>query len=296
MRIIITGVNGYISKNLKKYINEKYDSIYIDLISLRDDSWKNADFSKYDAIIHAAALVHKKESTVNEQEYFKINTDLTADVAEKACSEGIPHFIFISTMSVYGIDEGTIAEDTAENPTTLYGKSKLAAEKTLLKIYSEKTLTILRPPMVYGPDCPGNFALLKKLARVTPIFPKVNNKRSMIYIENLCECILNIILQKQSGIFCPQNTEYICISDMVKEISDSLGKHILIIPGFNGIIKLLSKNIRFLRKVFGNLVYEMNYNLKNERASKDNINVKKTKHIANDVYSFEESVKRSVEG
>lgn len=142
-----------------------------------------------------------------KEEYNKINRDLTIEVALKAKREKVSQFIFLSSMSVYGLDGNTskeviIKNDTSYHPNTYYGKSKLEAEILLGKLEdNEFTISIIRPPMIYGADCPGNYQRLRKVALVTPIFPQVTSERSMIYIDNLSEFIKLVIDNREKRCF-----------------------------------------------------------------------------------------------
>src|SRR5690606_11147904 len=153
-----------------------------------DDRWKEKSFSAYDAIFHTAAIVHVKEKDISR--YFKVNRDLTVELANKAKNEGVKQFIFLSTMGVYGTEIGYITKDNIPSPKTPYAQSKYEAEKILIEMNSSNfNVAILRPPIVYGRGCPGNYSRLAKLAVMLPIFPEMDNKRSMIYIDNLSEFI-----------------------------------------------------------------------------------------------------------
>src|SRR5699024_450683 len=89
-------------------------------------------------------------------------------------------------MSVYGLEEGVIDDNTPLNPTTHYGKSKLQAEEKINELNNNSfKVAIVRPPMIYGKGCKGNYQRLRRLALITPVFPYIDNKRSMIYIDNL---------------------------------------------------------------------------------------------------------------
>ena len=102
-----------------------------------------------------------------------MNRDLAYETARKAEGEGVGQFIFLSSMSVYGIENGVINKDTPLNPNTAYGKSKLEAEELIKKLEDESfIIAILRPPMVYGKDCRGNYPRLAGLALRTLIFQR----------------------------------------------------------------------------------------------------------------------------
>src|SRR5690625_1508283 len=218
--ILITGVNSYVGNSLADWLEQWPEKYHIVKISLRDGTWKEKDFSPYDVVVHVAGIVHQKETKKNEALYYKVNRDLTYDLAKKAKKEDIKQFIFLSTMSVYGLEKGVIDENTPLRSKTHYGKSKLDAEKLIQKLDDKKfRVAIIRPPMIYGKNCPGNYQRLRKLALMSPIFPKIDNKRSMIYIDNLSEFIKLLINEQLSGIYHPQNDEYVCTSEMVRLIA-----------------------------------------------------------------------------
>lgn len=251
MKIAITGKTGYIANNLKLWL-EKFD-FEVDLISVRNNN--EFDFYGYSVVIHCASIVHQKEKIYSEQEYFKVNSELTQEIAIKSKRCGVKQFIFLSSMSVYGMNNGKITLQTKENPTSLYGKSKLEAEKKLKQIEDNNfKVAIIRPPMIYGKDCPGNYKRLSKLAKIIHVFPMVKNNRSMLYIDNFCEFIRLIIMENKQGLFFPQNREYVNTSKLVKAIAVSNCRKLYLIKGFEKIILLF--NIGILNKIFGSLIYD----------------------------------------
>lgn len=231
------------------------DKYSVDLISLRDDTWKEADFSEYDTVYHVAGIAHRKETKENQELYYKVNRDLSFEVAQKAKLSGVRQFIFLSSMSVYGKESGVINKNTPLKPTNHYGKSKLQAEELIHSLAEESFfVAIVRPPMIYGKGCKGNYVRLSKLARKIPIFPALHNKRSMIYIDNFSEFIRILIEKKGAGYYFPQNVEYVCTSELVKLISDIQGNKILFTKVFNLLIKTIKLDV--FNKVFSDLVYE----------------------------------------
>jgi nucleoside-diphosphate-sugar epimerase len=254
-RILITGANSYIGTSVENWLAKEPDKYKVNTVDMKDDSWKNKDFSKFDVVFHVAGIAHIKETKENKPLYYKVNRDLAYETAKKAKAEGVKQFIFLSSMSVYGIEKGVIDENTPLEPNTHYGKSKLQAEELINRLTSDSfNVAILRPPMVYGENCKGNYPRLARLAVLTPIFPKIDNKRSMIYIDNLSEFVRLLIDDCSSGLFFPQNSEYVCTSEMVKLISEVHGKKIYMTKIFNPLLKLLK--ISLINKVFGDLVYE----------------------------------------
>ena len=255
-KILITGANSYIGTSLENWLGKYPDKYKVDTVSTREDVWKKKDFSEFDVVFHVAGIAHIKETKENQALYYKVNRDLVFEAAKKAKADGVKQFVFLSSMSVYGIEKGVINENTPLNPQSNYGKSKLQAEELIkpLKDNSFK-IAILRPPMIYGKGCKGNYPRLAKLALKTPIFPDVDNKRSMIYIDNLCEFVRLIIDDCTSGLFFPQNSEYINTSEMVKLIAEAHGKKVRMTKLFNSLLRLL--NVSMVNKVFGDLVYDM---------------------------------------
>lgn len=254
-RILITGANSYIGSSFDKWINKTPDEYLVDTLNMIDGSWKNESFSGYDAIYHVAGIAHIKETKENTDLYYQVNRDLAYETALKAKNEGIKQFIFLSTMNVYGIETGVITKETHTNPKTHYGNSKLQAEELISKLSDESfKVAIIRPPMVYGKGCKGNYARLANLARKVPAFPKVQNMRSMIYIDNLNQFIKLIIDEEDAGLFFPQNKEYVNTSEMVKLIAQAHEKKIWMTDMFNFLLRLIKSST--LDKLFGNLIYQ----------------------------------------
>lgn len=253
--ILITGANSYIGTSFEKWLEASEGDYQVDTLDMIDPKWRQFDFSPYDAIFHVAAIVHKNEKNMDPTLYDKVNRDLPIELAGLAKATGVKQFVFLSSMSVYGNKEEVITKETKENPSTYYGKSKLAAEKGLMQLESaDFKVLMMRPPMVYGPKATGNYTRLSKLSRITPIFPNIANQRSMIYIDNLLEFVRKAIDTNLSGLHFPQNKEYVTTSQLVKTIRDVNGKKTLLTAIFNPIIKLLS-NVSQFNKLFGNLVY-----------------------------------------
>jgi len=260
--ILITGQNSYVGTNLKKYLSKWPDKYTVDAISVRDDEWKKKDFSLYDVIYHVAAVVHKKEKPGMKSFYDRVNKDLPIEVAIKAKNEGIKQFIFMSTMAVYGEDgnlgkDVVISGDTLVNPKSYYGESKLLAETSLNKLNDDKfKVVVLRPPLIYGPNCTGNYARLEKLALNFPIFPMIDNQRSMLHIDKLSEYVKGYIDERAEGLFLPQDNEYVNTSLLVKKIAVDNGKKMYLSYILGSLVRVTCKRFNIVKKVFGNLVYE----------------------------------------
>ena len=274
-KVLIIGKNSYIGKSFEAHANGRYA---ITMASSRNETWKKIGFTGYDTILHCAGIAHTKQTAKMEEQYYAVNCDLAVEVANKAKSEKVKQFIFLSSMSVYGRKTSEINSETTPDPDGPYGSSKLKAEQELQKLADKNfIICVIRPPMVYGKDSPGNFQKLVKLAEKTPIFPDYPNKRSMIYIENLCEFIAKVIDNNSSGIHLPQNDSYVNTTELVKSISRLKNKKILTTKLFNPILSLLKKHISPINKLFGDLTYARTGNEKEYN-----------------IVTIEESIKRSL--
>ncbi|GFZ79978.1 UDP-glucose 4-epimerase [Compostibacillus humi] len=259
-RILITGKNSYVGNSFGKWL-ENYPGKYeVDKISLRDANWKKIDFSKYDSILHVAGIAHVSTNPKMKEKYYKVNRDLTIDVAKKAKDEGVSQFIFMSSIIVYGDSMNNTAyinKDTIPKPSNFYGKSKLEAEEGIKPLENDKfKIAIIRPPMIYGKNSKGNYPRLAEFARRIPVFPDFENKRSMLHIDNLSEFIRLLIENEERGLFFPQNLEYVTTSEMVKMIAEVHGKRIKTTKFFNPFLSMLRNRIVLVNKVFGDLIYE----------------------------------------
>lgn len=254
-RILITGANSYIGTSFENYLRQWPDKYQIDTVDMVDGTWRQKSFAGYNTIFHVAAIAHIRETRENAALYFNINHDLAVEAAKKAKAEGVNQFIFLSTMSVYGMTTGVITRDTALNPKTNYAKSKMLAEKSIVQLEDKDfTVAVLRPPMVYGKGCKGNYRTLQKWAKVLPFFPDIQNKRSMVEINTLCEYVKRLIDEVKGGLYFPQDSEYICTSQMVKKIAVENNHNLRLTKFFNPLLKILRCSI--VEKVFGDLVYK----------------------------------------
>lgn len=253
-KILITGANSYIGTSFEKYI-KSFDGYAVDTVDMIDGSWREKDFSEYDTVFHVAGIAHIKETEQNKDLYYIVNRDLAVETAQKAKNDGVKQFVLLSSMSVFGMTTGVITKKTVPMPASNYGKSKLQADEVIEKLECpDFKIAILRPPMVYGEGCKGNYQLLKKFALKSPVFPDYKNKRSMIHINTLCENVKEIIDSDKSGYFYPQDSEYVCTADMVQSIAAENGRKIRFVKVFNPVIKACKLNV--VQKVFGDLIYD----------------------------------------
>ena len=270
-RILITGKNSYIGTSLEKWLMREPDQYKVDTVDMKDGSWKEKDFSQYDVVFHVAGIAHVSSDPKMEVLYYKVNRDLTIETAEKAKAEGVKQFIFMSSIIVYGDSSSSkrvIDRKTVPTPSNFYGNSKLQAEEGIKDLESDDfKIVVLRPPMIYGKGSKGNYPRLANMAKKIPVFPDIDNERSMLHIDNLCEFIKVMIDHEETGLYFPQNKEYVKTSELVKTIAEVHGKKIWMTKLFNPVLRLMF-GIGIVNKVFGNLVYEKSmsdYNKANYR-------------------------------
>ena len=264
-KVLITGANSYIGTSFEKYMSQWPNQYQVDTVDMIDGSWREKSFSGYDAVFHVAGIAHSDTGKVTDERkafYYKINTDLTIETAKKAKADGVKQFIFMSSAIVYGDSAPIgktkiITKETPVTPSNFYGDSKVQAENGILPLSDESfRVVILRPPMIYGKGSKGNYPILSKMARKLPVFPKVTNQRSLLYIENLTEFVRLMVANEEQGIFWPQNAEYSNTTELVKLIAQAHGRKIIILPGFTWALKLLSHVTGLVNKAFGSLCYE----------------------------------------
>jgi len=270
LKVLITGAESYVGTSFEAYVAKHYrEHFLIDTLDMRDSSWKNVNFSKYDTIFHVAGLAHADVGRVTEEtkaKYYAVNTDLAIETAKKAKEDGVKQFIFMSSSIIYGDSapfgkRKRITRNTQPSPANFYGDSKWQADKAIRELDTEDFfVVVLRPPMIYGKGSKGNYPVLAKLAKTLPIFPDIKNERSMLFIDNLSEFLCQIMIRKERGIFWPQNAEYSNTSELVKWIAEVNKHRILISKFWNTGIKLASKlpgGFKGLtNKAFGNMAYD----------------------------------------
>ncbi len=263
-KILITGADSYVGKALEQYLLRWPKEYSVDTLDTRECVWKNAEFSSYDCVFHVAGIAHadiRKISGEEKKLYYKVNTDLALEVAKVAKEKGVKQFIFMSTANVYG-ESSAIGKEkviTKESPirvVNFYSDSKRKAEIGLEKLRDvEFKIAILRCPMIYGKNCKGNYSVLSGLAKKLPFFPKLKNKRSMIYIGNLVEFVRLMVQNEEDGLFCPCDKEDVCTTELVRMIAQIHGKKIILIPGLGWALKILSHISNKVNKAFGNFSY-----------------------------------------
>lgn len=271
-RVLITGAGSYIGETFRAYATEHYPALKIDAVDMIDSSWRARDFSKYDIVYHVAAIAHAYVGNVDDatkEKYYAVNTDLAVEVCQKAKAEGVNEFIFMSSMMVYGDSapygkSNVVDEHTVPKAANFYGDSKLQADVAIRSFADDSfKVFVLRPPMIYGKNSKGNYPTLAKLAKKLPVFPDVDNQKSMLHIDNLCEFLCQIMLVKEvkenAIVLIPQNAEWTKTTDMVKEIANVSGKKIKTLGVIKPAVaiggKVPGKIGGLINKGFGNSCY-----------------------------------------
>ena len=259
-RVLITGSESYVGTHVEEWLMKEPQSFYVDTVDSMNDTWKQADFSKYDAVFHVAGIAHVDPRPEMALLYYKVNCDLAIEVAKEAKTKGVRQFIYMSSKIVYHASKSlkgdAVTPQTEPQPNDFYGDSKLQAEKGLRALESDTfKVAIIRPPMIYGANSKGNFLRLGWLATKTPVFPAWHNKRSMLYIDNLSEFVKNLIVRNMGGIFYPQNKELADTVEIVRYFANKYHKRIWISRVFNPLVWLGAFFLKPLSKMFADSYY-----------------------------------------
>lgn len=263
-KVLITGAGSYVGESVRRYIVSKMPSEYqIDAVDTMGDNWKKADYSQYEVVFHVAGIAHVNADPKMEPLYYQVNRDLTIEVARHAQNAGVKQFIFMSSQIVFhesqSLKTEVLTAETKPNPNGFYGDSKLQAEEGLKALRAEggqMKMCILRPCMIYGPNAKGNFPRLAKLACKTPIFPAWHNKRSMLYIDNLAEFVLQAMECELEGTFYPQNRELADTVEIIRFFAKEAGHKVWITKLFNPFVWIGSFVLQPINKMFATYYYD----------------------------------------
>ena len=252
-KILITGSSGFVGSYFINHYKNKYD---IKSFSFRKDGIDTLDCSGVDVVFHLSALVHQMGGASSE-EYRKVNVTQTMQLARKAKKSGVKHFVFMSTVKVYGEEtDGVYTENTICNPEDEYGKSKLKAEQELMKLEDESfKVSIIRTPIVYGYGVKANIKSLVNLVGKVPVLPfgGIQNRRSMVYIGNLCHLVDVVIEQQKAGVFLASDDEPLSTTKLCELIAKNFEKKVYLvkIPLFESLLKLAKPS--FHKRLYGSL-------------------------------------------
>lgn len=237
MKILITGIHGFVGSNLVKALSNQHEIYGLDIVSPDKDgviktySWEDMDkgrLPEVDAIIHLAGKAHDTKNQAAADVYFKINTDLTKKAYDYFLESKARKFIFFSSVKA-AADQVTVDyvdETVTPSPKGPYGESKIAAEKYILSKMGKQTY-ILRPCMIHGPGNKGNLNLLFNVVKHGIPWPlgSYENKRTFMSIDNLC-FIISGILEKdiERGIYHVNDDEAVSTNDLIRIICEVMGK------------------------------------------------------------------------
>lgn len=262
-KVLITGAGSYVGESVIKYIMTKDPSFQIETVDTMGDNWKKADFSQYDVVFHVAGIAHVNADPKMESLYYKVNRDLTIEIARHAQEAGVKQFVFMSSQIVFHESQSLRTEvltaDTEPSPNGFYGDSKLQAENGLKALRAkggQMKMCILRPCMIYGPNAKGNFLRLAKLGSKVPVFPAWHNKRSMLYIDNLAEFVLQAIVRELEGTFYPQNRELADTVEIIRFFAKEVGHKVWITRLLNPLVWLGSFVLQPINKMFATYYYD----------------------------------------
>ena len=293
-KVLITGAKSYIGQSFMKYAYKYYSNNFeIEELDLISENWKEKNFTNYDIVYHVAGIAHADVGNVSDEvkrKYYEVNTDLAVEVARKAKDEGVKEFIFMSSMIVYGDSapygkKKIVDENTVPEPSNFYGNSKMQADMAVRDMATEDfKVIVIRPPMIYGKESKGNYRTLATLVKKLPLFPDVENNRSMLFVGNLCEFLCQIMLVKEikenAVVLIPQNKEWIKTSNMVRKIANVTERKVYVTKCLDPFIFIASKVPgkigTLVNKAFGNSCYEPS--------------MSKINGIKYQIYDFEKSI------
>lgn len=259
-RVLIIGKGSYVGESVYKWLRQYPDKYAIDIVNPKNNEWKKVDFTQYGTVVDFAGIAHIKNITNSMRDlFYSINRDLSIEIATWTKEHGVKHFIIFSSMNVYGDYCECVTNRSEERPSSFYGDSKLQGDIGIRRLEDKSfVVSYMRPPFVYGKNCTGNYNTISMIAKKTPVFPTYKNRKSMIYIDNLCEFVRLVIDEQLGGILTPQNKELVSTADLVREIAKANNKKIWFTSLFNWGIKPACRLTRVVRRAFADDCYMRN--------------------------------------
>ena len=278
-KILIYGKGSYIGEHYREGLEARGHQVeMVDSLALKPGEFSVAG---YDVVINVVGIAHIKITPDMESLFYKINTDYAVDLCRLAKEQGVRQYIYMSSMNVYGDTSECITSREQENPKNFYGKSKLLADLRIHDMEDETFKVVsIRPPVVYGRGCKGNFNQLVAVAKFAYIFPKFENVRSMIYIDNLVNFVCQISEEGIGGYYHPQNENHTSTMATVVAIRKALGKKTILIPGLGWFLRLLMKINHRAERAFADDYYDIYFS--------------QYKSLPYNIVSFEESICRTI--
>jgi nucleoside-diphosphate-sugar epimerase len=279
IRFLITGATGFVGTALREDLERRG---HVPILAARGsvdgrgeyrvvgDIHGATDWSRavegVDVVFHLAGYAHQfGRAGSNERAFFRINVDGTRRLAEQAASAGVRRLIFVSSIKANG-DESPASgfdETTDPAPEDAYGRSKLAAEIALHEAARATGLsvTVIRPPLIYGPRVKANFyRLLSVIDRGMPLpFGSIRNRRSLIYVSNLTDALVHVATdaRAEGKTYLVSDGEDVSTPDLVRRIALALGRSPRLAPVPVSLLKLagsLTGKGSAVRRLVGSLV------------------------------------------
>lgn len=240
MKILITGIHGFVGSNLVASLSEEHLIYGLDIVAPEKEgvektySWEDlaeGNVPEVDAVIHLAGKAHDTKNKAQADVYFKINTGLAQRIFDYFLSSGAKKFIFFSSVKAAAdfVPGDVLTEDIVPAPVGPYGESKIRAEEYILskEVPTDKSVYILRPCMIHGPGNKGNLNLLYGVVSKGIPWPlgAFENRRSFTSVGNLC-FVINGLLTKdvESGIYHIGDDEALSTNELIAVMCRAMGK------------------------------------------------------------------------
>ena len=247
MRILITGIHGFVGSNLVNALKKEHTLYGVDIVAPVKEgvektfSWKDVDdnaIPAMDAIIHLAGKAHDTKNRAAAQVYFDVNTGLTQKIYDYFLKSEAKRFIFFSSVKAAAdkVPGDVLTEEVVPAPKGPYGESKIKAEEYILKNEALRTrneesaskrVFILRPCMIHGPGNKGNLNLLYGVVSKGIPWPlgAFENRRTFTSIDNLCFVVEGLLTKNvQSGIYHMADDEALSTNELIEVMCEAMGK------------------------------------------------------------------------
>lgn len=257
LHVLLTGASGFLGRSVCTSLLRK--GVRVTAMVRRQTSWLPDDvipwvapdlpdlasdaqqrLADIDIVIHTAGRAHMLQDRAIDPltAFRRVNTEGSLALARAAASAGVQRFIFVSSIGVNGSQSGDQAfrvEDTPQ-PDSPYAQSKWEAEQALTRLHGETGMTVLhlRPPMIYGPAAPGNFALLARLvAKGWPLpLGDLRVPRSFVALENVADLLSHMACHPNppSGVYLVADAQVTTTTQFIRAIANGMGKNLTLIP------------------------------------------------------------------